>query len=105
MSISESAVKAFAEGKQCTARIPGVCSYDPGTTVWCHINSVRWGSGKGFKSPILCGFIGCRDCHDAVDGRMKKDKNGDHLDPEFVRLCAYEAHMESLYLLDQAGIT
>jgi hypothetical protein len=102
--ISETKIKAFAEGQSCTARIPGVCNNRDDTSVWCHLPSVRWGSGKALKVHALIGLIGCHACHDAIDGRIKKTRDGEPLDPEFVRLCAYEGHFESLYRLDQAGI-
>lgn len=99
-----SKITDFAEGKPCTARIPGVCKHDNATSVWCHIRSVRWGSGGSKKPPDIIGLIGCSDCHDAIDGRTKKDREGNLLDPDFVKACAYEGHMESLYLLHKAGI-
>ena len=99
-----SKITDFAKGKPCTARIPGVCKHNSATSVWCHIRSVRWGSGTSEKPPDVLGLIGCSDCHDAIDGRTKKDREGNLLDPDFVKVCAYEGHMESLYLLHKAGI-
>ena len=99
-----SKITKSASGKRCTMRLPGVCNHDPATTIWSHINSVRWGSGRGHKSPDICGAYTCSDCGDAIDGRRLKDKNGERLDKEFVRLCAYEAHFESLMILWEEGI-
>ena len=99
-----SKITKAAKGKRCTAKIPGVCCFDPDTTVWCHLNSIRWGTGKGLKSPDICGLIACQPCHDAIDGRRLKKHNGELLDKEFVKTCAYEGHMESLMILWEEGI-
>ena len=93
-----SKITKFAQGKPCTIRLPQ-CNSNPETSVWAHINSVRWGSGKGIKSFELCGCIACQSCHDLLDVRKKTD-----LDKDFIRMAAYEAHFESLMLLHKAGI-
>jgi len=98
------AITRFARGKACTARIPNVCCGDPETSVWSHLNSVRWGSGRGQKAPDICGLVTCFECANAIDGRRLKNNDGYVLDHEFVMLCAYEGHLESLYLLTKAGI-
>jgi len=89
----------YARGKGCTARIPGICNHNPETSVWAHINSVRWGAGKGIKSPDLCGLIACSSCHDVIDGRVKTG-----YEREFIKLLAYEGHMESLAMLVKDGV-
>jgi len=99
-----SKITVFAKNKSCTCRLPSVCNNDPAKSVWAHINSLRWGAGRGKKSLDICGLIACSDCHDAIDGRRKKDKAGELLDPEFVRICAYQGHFESLWMLHKAGI-
>ncbi len=99
-----SAITKFAEGKPCTARIPGVCKPDPSTSVWSHLNSVRWGAGRGFKATDACGLITCFECGNAIDGRRRKTDDGELLDREFVMKCAYEGHLESLAMLVMAGV-
>lgn len=94
-----SAIREFARGKACTARIPLVCNRDPQTSVWAHLNSIRWGSGRGFKAPDVCGLIACSACHDVIDNRVKTD-----YDRDWIRHLAYEGHMESLALLVSAGV-
>ena len=93
-----------ARGKPCTMRLDAVCNGDHATTVWCHIRGIRYGAGRGIKPPDLIGLYACSDCHDALDKRIRKDKTGKVLDYEFVRLCAYEGHFESLYMLWEEGI-
>lgn len=93
-----SKITEAARGRPCTIRLPG-CNGNPETSVWAHINSIRWGSGKGKKSPDIIGAIACSNCHDLLDGRTKTD-----LDRDFIKLHAYEGHCESLYILTQEGI-
>jgi len=52
-----------AEGEECTLRIPGVCNYDPRTTVFAHMN----GGGMGYKHHDIHGCYACSDCHDWLD--------------------------------------
>ena len=94
-----SKITKAAEGKRCTARIPGVCNCDTKTSVWAHIRSIRFGAGKGLKPPDLIGLIACSGCHDVIDGRVKTDH-----DKDYVRMCAYEGHLESLMILWEEGI-
>ena len=94
-----SAITKFAEGQPCTIRLPGICNYDSATSVWHHINSVRWGSGRGLKSPDVCGVIGCSDCGNVLDRRVKTD-----LDRDFVMKHVMEGHLESIAMLVKAGI-
>jgi hypothetical protein len=98
-----SAITEAARGRNCTMRLPGVCNHDPATSVWSHINSVRWGAGRGHKAPDICGLITCFECANALDGRRRKSDDGQPLDREFVKLCAYEGHLESLAILDKEG--
>ena len=54
-----------AEGQDCMVRIPGVCNFNPETTVLAHLG----GGGTGMKNPDWQGAYCCSDCHDMVDGR------------------------------------
>jgi hypothetical protein len=62
-----SKITRSARDKECTIRIPGVCSGDNATTVHCHLP----GGGVGAKRNDLFGARGCNLCHDAVDGRTE----------------------------------
>ena len=61
-----------ARGEDCQIRIPGVCNFNPETTVFCHIN----GAGMGIKASDLQGSYGCSACHDAVDGKTSLSAQG-----------------------------
>ena len=61
-------LRKFAEGQICQLRIPGVCNFDPATTVLAHLR--RGGvAGMGQKPPDICGVHACSKCHDCIDGR------------------------------------
>lgn len=94
-----SKITKFAEGKHCTARIPGVCNADPATSVWAHIRKIRFGAGARKKPPDLIGLIACSDCHGCIDGRTHKE-----LDRDWIMQCAYEGHCESLVMLEKEGV-
>ena len=66
-------LREFARGKPCQLRIPGVCSFDPATTVLAHIRRGGIG-GTGMKPPDICGVHACNRCHDVIDGRVPHPK-------------------------------
>ena len=57
-----------AKDEDCTLQIPGVCNYNPETTVYCHFPDGRGGSNK-LTGPLNGGY-GCSKCHDVIDGRV-----------------------------------
>jgi len=69
-----SKITKSARGEDCSLRIPGVCNFDPATTVFCHAPCVD--KGMGYKSPSWWGSYGCSSCHDYIDGRGKFNKWG-----------------------------
>jgi len=62
-------LRKLAQGQDCRLRIPGICNYNPETTVLCHIKE-RWCGS--IKPPDICGVHGCSACHDEFDGRTHK---------------------------------
>lgn len=66
MSKPLSKIRSSAKGKNCQVRIPGVCNYNPETTVAAHMN----GGGMGRKVHDIFSARCCSSCHDAVDGRV-----------------------------------
>ena len=61
-----SKITKSARGEDCAVRIPGICNFDPETTVYAHAPCVD--SGTGFKSPDWWGAYACNQCHDYLDG-------------------------------------
>lgn len=67
-----------ARGRECQIRIPGVCSFNPETSVLTHYR-MPGNCGTGCKPDDLHAAIGCNCCHDAVDGRIKTEFTRDEL--------------------------
>ena len=58
------AMQKSAQGQDCTLRIPGVCNWNPETTVLAHL-----GSGTGKRRDDNNAVYACSSCHDAIDYR------------------------------------
>jgi hypothetical protein len=65
-------IRKAARGQDCTIQIPGVCNFDPATTVLCHDNRLAAGKGMGLKAPDTAAAFGCSSCHDCLDGRRPR---------------------------------
>jgi len=62
-----SPIRASARGEECTLKIPGVCNYNPETTVWAHSNQAKHGKGMGLKAADEYGCYACSSCHTFLD--------------------------------------
>ena len=58
-----------AKGEECQIRLPGICNFNPETTVFCHVG----GAGMGRKANDMHGAYGCSSCHDVLDRRVPCD--------------------------------
>jgi hypothetical protein len=58
---------AMARGKPCLFRIPGVCNFDPATTVACHSNLGVHGKAGARKADDQYTAWGCFACHSWLD--------------------------------------
>lgn len=65
-----SALRKLARGMDCQVRLPGICNFNPETTVLAHYR-LAGTCGTGMKPPDLLGAWTCSACHDAVDGRVQ----------------------------------
>jgi hypothetical protein len=54
----------FARGRDCQARIPGICNFDNSTSVFAHLGGAGW----ALKNHDFQGTIACSRCHDWLDG-------------------------------------
>lgn len=96
-----SKISESAKGESCTVRISGHCNGNNETTVFAHINGVRFGHGIGKKVNDLLGAYACSDCHDVIDGRQRCNWTRQEL-----KLMHYEGVMETqLKLLAKGLIT
>ena len=85
----------FARGKDCTLRVPSVCSFDPSTSVFCHVSTKRM-AGMGTKTHDFFGFIGCSRCHEWQEKNRRT--NPDCADYTIDAIC------ETQGLLIEAGL-
>jgi hypothetical protein len=61
-----SKLRDAARGQECQIRIPGICNFNPETTVLAHYR-LSGTCGTGIKPIDLIGSWACSDCHLAVD--------------------------------------
>jgi len=88
-----------AQGEDCCIRIPGVCSFDPETTVLAHL---PFGQGAmGSKSPDLIATYSCASCHDVLDRRTPIP---DGFTPEEIYIYAWEGHARTLLKFEEKGL-
>ena len=86
-----------ARGRECQVRIPGVCNFDPATSVLAHARLAGL-TGTGMKAPDVMAAIACSACHDEIDRRTRV------LEADFVRVCFYEGCMRTLAIWVREGI-
>jgi hypothetical protein len=67
-----SKIRESAQGEQCTIRLPGICNYNPDTTVWAHSNRSSDGKGMGLKAKDENGAYACYNCHCVYDRQRKR---------------------------------
>lgn len=65
-----------ARGRECQARIYGVCNGNPETTVLAHYRMAGI-CGTGMKPDDLIGAWACSDCHAEIDRRTRILDNKD----------------------------
>jgi len=91
-------LRKAARGRECTIRIPGVCSFNPETSVLAHYR-LSGLCGTGIKPSDLTGAIGCDNCHAAVDGRLKTEYSYEEL-----RLKHAEGVLRALDIWEREGL-
>ena len=89
-------LEAEARGRECQVRLPGVCNFNPETTVLAHARLAGL-CGTGIKPYSLLGAHACSACHDEIDRRSR------NLETDFVRLAFYEGVLRTQYALIQEG--
>ncbi len=89
-----SAIRKSARGQDCQVRLPGICNFDPETTVLAHLS----GGGMGMKNLDIHAAYCCSACHDVVDGRAK------HFDANYVRLAFFDGMVRTQKILIEQGL-
>lgn len=67
------ALLKLAQGAPCLIQIPGLCTGR--NVVACHSNWQEHGKGVGLKGHDCFIAFGCQQCHEAIDGRNKLEKD------------------------------
>ncbi|MGG2141101.1 DUF1364 domain-containing protein [Symbiopectobacterium sp. RP] len=88
--------KKEARGRDCQIRIPGVCNFNPETTVLTHYRMSDT-CGMGIKLDDRQAAWGCSACHDEVDHRTH------HIDSDTARLYHAEGVMRTQAVLIEEG--
>ena len=83
----------------CQVRLPGICNFNPETTVLAHYR-LAGTCGTGMKPPDLLGAWACSSCHDAVDSR---DRGRDLSESQVVHLAHAEGCLRTINELIQRG--
>ncbi|PSJ60801.1 nuclease domain-containing protein [Pseudaminobacter soli (ex Li et al. 2025)] len=65
MAMISAKLRNSAKGQPCTFQIPGICCYDPETTVLAHIGDES--KGMGNKAADYSAGFACFSCHEAID--------------------------------------
>ena len=89
-----------ARGQECQIRIPGVCNYNPETTVLAHLN----GAGIGMKHPDIFGSYACSDCHDVVDARKVIFTDKTELTHDDIKLMHLEGVIRTQRIMIDSGV-
>lgn len=87
-----SLLRKMARGRDCQVRIPGVCNFDPETTVLAHYR-LAGTCGMGIKPHDLIGAWACSSCHDEIDRRTRR------IDADAAALAHLEGLIRTLVIL------
>jgi len=89
-------ITRFANGRDCTVRLPSVCSFDPSKTMMAH-PPIGNGGMATKASDIECA-IACHECHQRIDRVIR--------DVPWVEVleCWIRGSSETRALLVEAGI-
>lgn len=92
-AIRSNALRRSAKGEDCTLRLPGICQFDPATTVLAHLPF--GGRGTGYKASDLHAVYACDACHSELDGRSRNPISREELWECCIRALA-ETHQRML---------
>lgn len=77
MRIISTKLRESARGQDCTLRIPGVCNFNPETTVLAHLPCGQ--KGVGMKSPDVMAVFACSCCHTFIDSHRFGELTARHV--------------------------
>lgn len=89
-----SKIRESARGEECQVRIPGVCNFNPKTTVLAH----NGGAGWALKANDAHSAYACYDCHLVVDGAKSEFTR------EEIKLMFYDGMVRTQEILLKKGL-
>ena len=89
-------LRKAARGRECQVRIPGVCNFNPETTVLAHYR-LAGTCGTAIKPDDTQAAWACSACHDEVDRRTRL------IDANDARLMHAEGVMRTQEILRKEG--
>lgn len=92
-----SKIRKSANGRDCLVRFPGICNFNPETTVAAHVR-IAGLCGVGIKPSDLLTVRACSACHDEMDGRTQKLLLRERI------LFIAEAHCRTLVEYEREGL-
>lgn len=95
-----SRITESARNEDCQVRIPGVCTFDPATTIWSHCRHGAAGKGKGTKALDIAGAYACTACDSAYDQMIGVK----HMTRAEVDMDWFMGHVRSLVILKEKGL-
>lgn len=92
-----SKITESARGQECQVRLPGICNFDPTTTVFAHLGGA--GMGRKYRvNGMEWGAYACSACHDEIDRRTR------HMDINDVDRFTHHGLVRTQVILVQRGI-
>lgn len=85
-----------AKGRDCQVRMPGICNFNPETSVLAHYRMAGT-CGTAIKPHDAQGAHACSSCHDEIDRRTR------HVDEQTARLYHAEGVFRTQELLRREG--
>ncbi len=77
MRVISTKLRESARGQDCSLRIPGICNFNPETTVLAHLPCGQ--KGVGMKSPDQMAVFSCSCCHTFIDGPRFSELSAKHI--------------------------
>ena len=91
--MTDDAITRSAKLMDCELQIVGICNRNPETVSHNHLPRGNL-AGMGERVNSICGSRGCKDCHDAIDGRVHYEiaewRMGLDLSPGEIEKIVYE---------------
>jgi len=95
MTVRSKKIRKSAQGQDCQVRLPGICNFNPETTIPAHVGS---GGGMGSKVSDIHMAYCCSSCHDEIDRRTRL------MDAEKAELYAWHGVQRTQEILMNKGL-